>query len=85
MGAARVLLQNPSRRPRGDEDRRALNPRVAGIDKWKRIEALSRLVDFLKAYRKALAARRAGIAGVVFPAGTYQLRVAHGVQCAAVT
>lgn len=85
MGAARVLTQKPSRRPRVDEERRTLNPRVAGIDKWKRIEALSRLVDFLTAYRKALAARRAGVLEVVFPAGTYLLRVAHGVQCAAVT
>jgi hypothetical protein len=38
---------------------------------------------FLRAYRAALAARRDGAPDVVFPAGTYQLRVEHGVRCAA--
>jgi hypothetical protein len=82
LGRRRVLAQNPFAHPAPGEPRRQLNPRVAARDKWKRIEALSRLVGFLRAYRSAWHARRAGILDVEFPAGTYQLRVEHGVRCA---
>ena len=83
MGAARVLAQKPTARPASEEPRGKLNPRVAVRDKWKRIEALGRLVEFLTSYRAAWKARRNGNAGVLFPAGTYLLRVAHGVHCVA--
>jgi REP element-mobilizing transposase RayT len=82
LGVARVLAQKPTTRPAGGEPRRKLNPRVAARDKWKRIEALGRLVEFLRAYRQAWIARCAGEDGVVFPCGTYQMRVVHGVACA---
>jgi len=82
LGAKRVRAQPPFARPAPGEPRRELNPRVAARDKWKRIEALSRLVDFLRAYRVAWRARRMGVAHVVFPAGTYQLRIEHAVRCA---
>jgi len=82
LGVARVLAQSPTSRPAPGEPRRALNPRVAARDKWKRIEALGRLIDFLRSYRRAWAARRAGRDGVTFPNGTYLLRVVHGVPCA---
>jgi REP element-mobilizing transposase RayT len=81
LGPARVLAQRPTARPAGIEPRRGLRPRVASRDKWKRIEALSRLVEFVEAYRAAWCARRSGL-HAVFPAGTYLLRVAHGVPCA---
>jgi hypothetical protein len=55
--------------------------RRAGRDKWKRIEALGRLAEFLDTYRSAWAARREGIADVRFPSGTYLLRVVHSVPC----
>ncbi len=83
LGRARVLAQKPFARPAPGEPRRKLSPRVAGRDKCKRIETVTRLLGFLKAYREARAARRAGIQDVVFPAGTYLLRVEHGVRCAA--
>jgi putative transposase len=83
LGARKVLTQNPRGRPASAEARRELNPRVAARDKWRRIEALSRVLDFLEAYRAALSAFRAGLRDAVFPAGTYLLRVAHGVRCAA--
>jgi hypothetical protein len=83
LGVARVLAQKPTARPASAEPRRGLNPRVAGGDKWKRIEALGRLVAFLRSYRDAWNARRAGEPGVVFPAGTYLMRVLHDVPCAA--
>lgn len=87
MGVVRVLAQNPYARPHSarqhsKDGRGALNPRVAALDKWKRIEALKQLVEFLRAYREAWLQLRRGVAGVVFPAGTYHLRVEHGVACA---
>ena len=81
--AAKILAQSPYARPKPGEPRFQLKPRVASRDKWKRIEALARLKTFLREYRQAFIERRAGIATVVFPAGTYLLRVMHGVQCAA--
>ncbi len=84
VGVARVLAQKATGRPAPGEPRRALNPRVAAKDKWKRIEALGRLVTFIRSYRSAWAARRAGRPNVTFPLGTYLLRVLHGVPCAAV-
>jgi hypothetical protein len=83
LGRARVLAQNPFARPRPGEPRRKLSPRVASLDKWKRIEALGRLVAFRRAYREALLAMRAGIRDAIFPVGTYLLRIQHGVRCAA--
>ena len=83
LGVARVLAQHWSRRPADPEPHRELSPRVAALDRWKRAEALSRAVQFLKSYRAAWAERCAGAVEVVFPAGTYLLRVMHGVPCAA--
>ena len=82
LGVARVLRQKPFARPAPGEPRRGLNPRIASRDKWKRIEALGRLVEFLESYRVAWAARRAGAADALFPHGTYLLRVLHDVPCA---
>jgi REP element-mobilizing transposase RayT len=82
LGIARVLAQRPTARPKPGEPRRGLNPRIAGRDPERRREALGRLVEFLQAYRRAWKARRAGVAGVVFPHGTYLLRVQHDVPCA---
>jgi putative transposase len=84
MGATQVLRQRPTARPAPCEPRRQLNPRVAGRDKWKRVEALSRLKHFLSAYRLAWSALRDGARDVVFPSGTYWLRVTLGLRCAGV-
>jgi REP element-mobilizing transposase RayT len=85
LGVARVLAQKATGRPAPGEPRRAMNPRVAAGDRWKRIEALGRLVGFLRSYRSAWVARRAGRADATFPPGTYLLRVLHGVPCAGLT
>jgi REP element-mobilizing transposase RayT len=82
LGAARVLAQRAPGRPAPGEPRRQLKPRVAARDKWKRIEALSRLREFVRAYREAWTAKRAGVRDALFPAGTYLLRILHGVPCA---
>ena len=81
LGRARVLAQHPFARPAGAAPRRNLNPRVAGRDTWLRVEALLELREFRRAYREALYARRAGTSDVVFPVGTYLLRIQHGVRC----
>jgi REP element-mobilizing transposase RayT len=81
IGAARVLAQKPTARPASGERRRTLNPRVAARDKWKRVEVLGRLVEFLRAYRAAWTMRRAGSANVIFPCGTYLMRIQHDVAC----
>jgi REP element-mobilizing transposase RayT len=78
-------MQKPARRSSRGERRRGLAPRVACRDRWKRIEALGRLVAFLRDYGQALRAWRAGARSVVFPAGTYLMRLMHGVACAAPT
>jgi REP element-mobilizing transposase RayT len=82
LGAAAVLSQPPSARPPRPEPRRGLNPRIACLDKWRRIQALANLVQFLQAYRLAFARWRAGSPDVLFPNGTYLMRVLHGAPCA---
>jgi putative transposase len=82
LGETRVLKARPTARPANREVRRGIRPLVACRDKWKRIEALRRLATFVEDYRLALRAWRLGQAGVVFPAGTYMVRVTHGVPCA---
>jgi putative transposase len=82
LGVARVLAQNPFARPPAGEPRFELKPRIAARDKWKRIEGIFSLKSFLLDYRHAWNARRSGAADQVFPAGTYLLRILHGVQCA---
>jgi hypothetical protein len=83
LGAAKVLRQSPWKRPSSAQPRRVLSPRVAAGDKWQRIEALTRLKKFFRDYRQAWNDWRAGKRDVVFPAGTYLMRVLHGVPCAA--
>jgi len=77
-----VLRQPAFDRPSRSEPRRALSPRVAGGNKWARIEALQRLRDFVVGYRDAWLRWRAGDRGAVFPFGTYSLRLHAGVCCA---
>jgi REP element-mobilizing transposase RayT len=81
MGVRRVLAQKHTDQPAGEAPRRKLNPRVATRDKWKRIEALGRLKEFLRAYRDARELLRRGVRNVVFPPGTYLLRITLGVRC----
>jgi REP element-mobilizing transposase RayT len=85
VGVTRVLMQNPFARPAPGEPRFGLKPRIAARDKWKRIEGLLRLEAWDDAYRVALDRWRAGFREVVFPAGTWLMRVLHGARCAAVT
>ena len=83
LGTEAVLAQKPLARPRGQEPLGGLNPRVASRDKKRRTQALADLVEFLQAYRLAFAQWRAGALDVLFPHGTYLMRVLHGAHCAA--
>jgi len=71
LGRLAVLCQDPFDCPQSLAPRRNLNPRVACRDKWRRVEALCRLKEFLQAYREAWLAFKSGVKDVVFPAGTY--------------
>ncbi len=81
LGAQAVVGQHHLARPKSREKRRELNPRIAGKSKWYRIEAIQRQQDFIFKYRKAFQRWRQGIRDVVFPFGTYALRVYAGAKC----
>jgi REP element-mobilizing transposase RayT len=81
-GVAAVLRQDPRVESAPCRPRSRLKPRVACLDRPKRIAALRRLARFAADYGQALAAWRDGVRDVLFPAGTYQLHVDHGACCA---
>ena len=81
LGARQVKKQHPFDSPRSHEEKRELSPRIACKRKWPRIAAIERLKMFLREYREALSRYRGGDTSVVFPAGTYWLRVHFGVRC----
>lgn len=83
LGVERVLAQSPLASPKRQEALGGLSPRVAARDKWRRVEMLQRLKSFLDDYAEALRVWREGAVEPIFPAGTYLMRVAHGVACAA--
>ncbi len=83
LGVRRVQAQSPFGTPPRSEPRRGLNPRIACRDPEKRIQALQQLVAFLRDYRRAFQRWRERAASVVFPHGTYLMRVLHGATCAA--
>jgi REP element-mobilizing transposase RayT len=81
LGRQRVLAQKPTDRPASEHQVGGLNPRIAGRDRWKRVEALRGLAEFRAKYREALRALRAKAPDALFPRGTYWLRIAHDVPC----
>ena len=84
LGRRKVLDQPRHGRPRTREPRFDISPKVACRDKWRRIERLQANQLWWVDYREALARWRAGDRDVVFPAGTYKMRVVHGARCAEV-
>ena len=81
VGRRGVLEQDPCETPRSYEERRGLNPRIAAGRKWPRIMAIQELQTFRRQYPEALARYRGGDREVIFPAGTYAMRVRFGVRC----
>jgi REP element-mobilizing transposase RayT len=82
VGRARLrkirILDSPRERPPA----RALKPRFAARDTGRRVELARQLKAFLASYQEALEAWREGLRSVVFPLGTYWMRVHHGAACA---
>ena len=71
MGVAKVLAQSAFDCPAEHDPRRGINPKVACESKWHRKEMLQRQKEFLRAYREAWEAYKAGDKDVQFPVGTY--------------
>jgi putative transposase len=63
--------------------RRTLRPTVAGKNKWARIDALQRAGEWLAEYYEALRRFVGGERDVVFPRGTWHMRVQLGCPVAA--
>jgi REP element-mobilizing transposase RayT len=82
LGRRAVLAASPNTIPTTWTPRRGLNPRIACRDRRRRVEAIQRLRSFVAVYRAAWARFKAGVRDVLFPPGTYALRVHLGVQCA---
>jgi putative transposase len=80
VGRAAVRAQNWKDSPLSKEPRRGLNPRVACMNTWRRVEALARNKVWLDSYRRARAAFVSGF-DAAFPAGTFWLRKHAGVIC----
>jgi hypothetical protein len=83
LGAKRVLKQEITEAPSREEPHRRLNPRVACKDRARRKSLLAALKAFYKSYRRAFEDFRAGDRKVLFPAGTFWMRVYCGVFCEA--
>jgi len=81
LGRRGVMAQSRHARPGRREPRFEMSPRVACRNKWRRIERLRRDRKWRAAYAQALQHWRNGEREVLFPHGTYQMRVLHGVTC----
>ena len=87
LGVKKVLSTSPHDAPRSrdaEDEEDGIRPRVAGRTASLRRKVLKRLEEFVSAYREALQAFRQGVKDVVFPAGTYKMRVLFNVRCAPV-
>jgi REP element-mobilizing transposase RayT len=83
LGIGRIMAQKWWARPAQPEPWGQLSPLFAGHHRSTRLDLLERLRAFRAAYHEAWRAWRSGLRAVEFPAGTYALRVLHGVACAA--
>ena len=79
LGVKRILKQKPTDSPATESPHRNLNPRVASVNKWRRLEAARRIKSFIKLYREAWEKFKAGMRDVLFPEGTYWMRRFAGV------
>ena len=83
VGRRKILAQSRHGQPTTREPRFGISPRVACKDKWRRIERLQYNKRWGRQYDTAMAAWHAGDRDVVFPPGTYKMRVLNGVTRAA--
>ncbi len=81
LGRRGVLDQSPFAASTSQERRERTHPRVACKDAVRRKEVLMRIRNFVRAYRKAWERFCNAATDVVFPSGTYLLRLRYGVPC----
>jgi hypothetical protein len=81
IGRETVLRQPFFAAPNTEAPRRNPNPRIAAKSTPARVKAIQRLLDFVAQYRAAWLRWREGDRTVVFPSGTYALRIHSGVAC----
>lgn len=82
LGAARAMAVHHEDKPKTEEPWFQLAPRVAARHAAIRERMLTTLRRFRDAYNAALERWRAGDRNVVFPPGTYWMRVFHNARCA---
>ena len=82
LGTKGVLQQSFDAVPRSSELRRNPKPRLAARHATERVQGIQDLLDFVRRYRAAWHAWRAGRRETVFPIGTYALRIHARVACA---
>ncbi len=82
LGLDGLTRQKPWHRPNNAEPRRERSPRVAAKDSLLRRRMLAWLKRFVNGHEESRRAWQAGDRDVVFPAGTYAMRVFHGARCA---
>jgi putative transposase len=78
LGVRHVLSQRWDGSPREPEQLYTTKPRVAGSG-WA--QELQRIREFVVAHARARARFLAGHRDVLWPVGTWQMRVRHGVPC----
>lgn len=81
LGVSRVGKADWRGRASSPEARRQLDPHLACKDTERRVAELSDLQGFRTDYRRARRRFSAGKRKVLFPYGTYLLRVRFGVRC----
>jgi putative transposase len=74
VGVRRILAQSEYDSPRTYAQHRGLNPRLAAVDPWRRLETIRRIKSFIIAYREAMEQFKEGKHDVVFPYGTYRMK-----------
>ncbi len=81
VGRKTILNRSAFSCPKSSAQRRGLRPRVASKNQWRRVELLQANRRFQQRYRAAYTLRREGDHDVLFPQGTYRLRLQGLVRC----
>jgi len=82
VGRNGVLRQSFSAVPKTPAPRRNPSPRIAAKSTPARVNAIRRMLEFVRDYRAAWSEWRNGNRAAVFPLGTYALRIYARVACA---
>jgi putative transposase len=80
VGFEALVSMSAFEQPKTAEKKMALRPAIACKDKWKRIAAIASLKAFRRAHRLAREAFARRQLDVIFPAGTWMMRLL-GVAC----